>query len=159
MANLLMINSLIRLKLNLLIIIIIIIIIISLWFNREKNYYNRNDQHQEEHPISQYISIRGKFKYLINIYRNKQRKNGWKKVADLPHKNELLAKEINELKEENNSLKMKIRDLEQSSQSEKIDSLKNIISGQNIIIEELRKENNELFSMNDELKKQLNLYN
>ena len=61
---------------------------------------------------------------------------------------------------------MKIRDLEQSSQSEKIESLKKIISGQNSIIEELRKENNglrkennELFSMNDELKKQLNLYN
>ena len=54
---------------------------------------------------------------------------------------------------------MKIRDLEQSSQSEKIESPKKIISGQNSIIEELRKENNALFSMNDELKKQLNLYN
>ncbi len=83
-----------------------------------------------------------------------------KKDFDLLRQNELL---INGLKEENNSLKMKIRNLEQSFQS-KIESLKKIISGQNTIIEGLKKtingQNNTisgLFTMNEELKKQLNL--
>ena len=83
-----------------------------------------------------------------------------KKIVDLLHQNEFLIKG---LKEENNSLKMKIRDLEQSSESKK-ESLKRIISGQNTIIEGLKKtingQNNTisgLFTMNEELKKQLNL--